>query len=315
MATERGSKGISLRRTIDHFDVITNLGEGAYGFVRLVKYKDDPNEKKYVLKYIVKNRVLQDGWIRDKALGGLIPLEVHILVQLMDHPHPNIVHLVEYFQDLDFFYIVMELHGFGMDLFDWIELKKNQTPPDAESDTITNATAITPLHEAEIKHLFRQICFSVRHLHSNGIVHRDIKDENVILDDSNHVQLIDFGSAAYIKPAKKFDTFYGTLDYAAPEVLTGHRYEGRPQDIWALGILLYTLIYKENPFYDIDEIISADLRIPFVSNEEALNMIKFILNRDVKKRPSIDEVLAHSWLVEEGGGSGGSNGGDEQKDN
>lgn len=139
----------------------------------------------------------------------------------------------------------MGLHGAGMDLFDYIELNSS-------------------INEREIKTIFRQVVEAVQHLHVNKIVHRDIKDENVILDENGTVQLIDFGSAAYLREGKKYDTFCGTLDYAAPEVLQGKKYDGPPQDIWALGILLYTLVYKENPFYNIDEILARELRVPFV---------------------------------------------------
>ena len=100
------------------------------------------------------------------------------------------------------------------------------------------------------------------------VVHRDVKDENVVLDGEGRVKLIDFGSAAYIKNGP-FDVFVGTIgesvymyvrplltisqDYAAPEVLQGKAYGGKEQDIWAMGILLYTIVYKENPFYNIGE--------------------------------------------------------------
>jgi serine/threonine protein kinase len=156
---------------------------------------------------------------------------------------------VDYFEDSDYYYIVMPLHGEGMDLFDYIELNDR-------------------IEESEIRRMFKQIAQGVCHLHDNKIVHRDIKDENVILDQANGgLRLIDFGSAAYLKPGRKYETFVGTLDYAAPEILRGHTYEGKPQDVWALGILLFTLVYRENPFYDIDEIMGRELRIPFVLSE------------------------------------------------
>lgn len=88
----------------------------------------------------------------------------------------------------------------------------------------------------------------------------------------------------------------GTLDYAAPEILQGQTYSGKPQDVWALGILLFTLIYRENPFYDIDEIMSRELRIPFVLSNDSVDLIRKMLERDVEKRIDIHKVLAHPWL-------------------
>jgi protein-serine/threonine kinase len=65
------------------------------------------------------------------------------------------------------------------------------------------------------------------------------------------------------KNGRSFSSFCGTLDYAAPEILNGYKYDGPPQDVWSMGILLYTLVYKENPFYNMDEIVGGNLRIPF----------------------------------------------------
>lgn len=85
------------------------------------------------------------------------------------------------------------------------------------------------------------------------------------------------------------------LDYAAPEVLAGKPYGGKEQDVWALGILLYTIIYKENPFYSIDEIMDRDLRVPYIISEDSIDLIKKMLNRNVPERLDIDQVLAHPW--------------------
>ncbi|OZJ02349.1 hypothetical protein BZG36_04388 [Bifiguratus adelaidae] len=271
----RNYSALTNSRSLDDYIILESLGQGAYGVVKLAYHKDDPSQTKVVIKYIIKSRILVDCWTRDRYLG-LIPLEIHILHTLRRIPHPNIVTMNDYFEDEDHYYVEMNLHGNGMDLFDYIELNEGMS-------------------EREIKHMFRQIASAVQHLHKNGIVHRDIKDENVTLDEKGNAQLIDFGSAAYLKKGKKYDTFCGTLDYAAPEVLQGKKYEGPPQDIWALGILLYTLIYKENPFYNIDEIIARELQMPYVLCED---LIKRMLNRDVEKRPSIDQVLSHPWLTD-----------------
>ncbi|KAF9403447.1 hypothetical protein BGX21_004208 [Mortierella sp. AD011] len=261
--------------SIADYDILDSLGQGAYGQVKLCCLRNGSN--KVVMKYIVKSRILVDCWMNDRVLG-MIPMEVSIMHTLRMIPHPNIVHMTDFFEDEEYYYVEMTLHGTGMDLFDYIELTPYMT-------------------EDEIRAIFKQVCDAINHLHSNKIVHRDIKDENVILDQKGNIQLIDFGSSAYLKEGKKFDTFCGTLDYAAPEVLTGKKYEGRKQDIWALGILLYTLIYKENPFYNIDEILSRDLRVPFVLSEDSIGLIRLMLSRDIEKRPFIEEVLAHPWMT------------------
>jgi PAS domain-containing protein/tRNA A-37 threonylcarbamoyl transferase component Bud32 len=273
MATELTLPTEQGKKSIRDFQVLETLGEGAYGFVKLAQLKGE----KVVIKYVIKSRILADTWVRDRAMG-LVPMEIHVLDYLRKHPHPCIVRMMDYFEDDEYYYIQQAIHGYGMDLFDYIEY--NQT-----------------MSEVEIKHIFHQVALAVNHLHQRGIVHRDIKDENLILDEHNNVQLIDFGSSAYSKEGRLFDTFCGTLDYASPEVLTGHRYSGLPQDIWSLGILLYTMTYKENPFYNIDEIISRPLRIPWVMSDDNINLIQFMLNRDVKKRPTIVEVLRHPWLA------------------
>ena len=65
--------------------------------------------------------------------------------------------------------------------------------------------------------------------------------------------------------------------------------------MWALGILLYTIIYKENPFYSIDEIMDHDLRVPYVMSEASIDLVRLMLNRDVDLRSTISEVLEHRW--------------------
>jgi len=87
------------------------------------------------------------------------------------------------------------------------------------------------------------------------------------------------------------------LDYAAPEVLAGKPYRGKEQDVWALGILLYTIIYKENPFYSIDEIMDRDLRVPYVMSQDSIDLIRAMLDRDVDSRIDIEQVIQHPWCL------------------
>lgn len=283
------------KTTIDDYTILEDMGQGAYGQVKLARHKTTGN--KVVLKYVTKRRILVDTWTRDRKLGT-VPLEIHVLNYLRnpEFRHPNIVEMEGFFEDDINYYIEMAPHGLpGMDLFDYIELRAN-------------------MDEAECRSIFVQVANAVHFLHTKAlVVHRDIKDENVILDGEGNIKLIDFGSAAYIKSGP-FDVFVGTigksfsiridnpnemlikfLDYAAPEVLAGKPYGGKEQDVWALGILLYTIVYKENPFYSIDEIMDRDLRIPFILSEDSIDLIRCMLNRDVSQRYTIEQVLEHPW--------------------
>ncbi|EPE10249.1 serine threonine-protein kinase ppk6 [Ophiostoma piceae UAMH 11346] len=267
------------KKTIDDFVILEEMGQGAYGQVKLAQERG--TNHRVVIKYVTKKRILMDTWTRDRRLGT-VPLEIHVLDYLRSKDngrlrHPNIVEMEDFFEDDVNYYIEMKPHGLpGMDLFDYIELRTN-------------------MEERECRSIFVQVAQAVHHLHTKAlVVHRDIKDENVILDGEGNIKLIDFGSAAYIRSGP-FDVFVGTIDYAAPEVLAGQPYRGKEQDVWALGILLYTIIYKENPFYSIDEIMDRDLRIPYTVSDDSIDLIRGMLDRDVNKRITIDQVLEHPW--------------------
>lgn len=181
------------KRTINDYVIMEEMGQGAYGQVKLARLKKQPN-KKMVLKYVTKKRILVDTWTRDRRLGT-VPLEIHVLDFLRrdGYKHPNIVEMEGFFEDDINYYIEMIPHGLpGMDLFDYIELKAT-------------------MDESECRNIFKQVTSAIHHLHTKAlVVHRDIKDENVVLDGEGRIKLIDFGSAAYIKNGP-FDVFVGTI--------------------------------------------------------------------------------------------------------
>jgi protein-serine/threonine kinase len=181
------------KKTIDDFIILEEMGSGAYGQVKLGRYKKN-NSRKMVLKYVTKRRILVDTWTRDRRLGT-VPLEIHVMDYLRrdGFKHPNIVEMVDFFEDDINYYIEMQPHGIpGMDLFDYIELRTN-------------------MEEGECRSIFKQVVSAIHHLHTTAlVVHRDIKDENVVLDGEGKIKLIDFGSAAYIKNGP-FDVFVGTI--------------------------------------------------------------------------------------------------------
>jgi serine/threonine protein kinase len=164
-----------------------------------------------IIKLIIKLRILADCWNKHRVLGA-IPVEIHVLDHLrrtpyvellpplpIDRPapstgHPNICIILDFFEDPEHWYLCMAEFGQGLDLFDYVD-----KAPDG-------------LALAESQSFLTQIARAIAFLHMHGIVHRDIKDENIILDGEGRVQLVDFGSAAYIKEGRKFDTFSGTLE-------------------------------------------------------------------------------------------------------
>ncbi len=88
--------------------------------------------------------------------------------------------------------------------------------------------------------------------------------QNVVVDEKYRVKLIDFGSASRIPKdsSKYFDRFSGTLHFASPEILRGKPYRGPEADIWALGVLLYTILFNETPYRSLDDIVRNDIRLP-----------------------------------------------------
>ncbi|KAG7724765.1 hypothetical protein KL933_004587 [Ogataea haglerorum] len=265
-------------KKITDFTVIKNLGQGAYGKVVLAQHKEDPTYR-LVIKAIFKERILVDTWVRDRNLGT-IPSEIQIMNYINSDPHPNVMRIVDFFEDDRCYYLETPQHGdpAAVDLFDLIEVKSDMT-------------------ELECQYIFFQCCSALAHLHAHGVVHRDIKDENIIVDKDYVVKLIDYGSAAYTKNGP-FGVFVGTIDYAAPEVLNGQPYEGKPQDVWAMGVLLYTLVFKENPFCNVDEIMDGGFKFPAFHevSESCVDLIRMIMVKDVAQRPSMNDILQHPWL-------------------
>jgi serine/threonine protein kinase len=259
--------------SINDYQILDTLGKGSCGFVKLAKRKSDG--KNVIIKYVVKSLVLDGCWTREDNVK--IPTEIHILKYITENfPHPYVLRLLNTWEDNYYYYLEFDSQN-SIDLFECIDNRRFTT-------------------EAQVKKIFYRIVQGVQHLHHINIVHRDIKDENILIRDDDTVEIIDFGSSAYVKEGKKFDKFCGTGGYAAPEVLSGQKYDGPPQDIWSLGILLYTMIYGSNPFRTLDQIITSEVQFPVIVSSGSHDLMCQMLNRDFQKRPNIDEVINHPWF-------------------
>lgn len=104
------------------------------------------------------------------------------------------------------------------------------------------------LKEEEAKAIFKEIMVALSYCHRKSIAHRDIKLENILLDENNHVKLIDFGFSTCIPNDKKIKMFCGTPSYMAPEIVSKVEYAGPPADIWASAVLLFALLNGSFPF-------------------------------------------------------------------
>lgn len=168
-----------------------------------------------------------------------------------------------------------------VDLFEYIETHPN-------------------LKDSEIIDIFSQICAAVQFLHEHGIVHRDIKDENILIDTrGGKVKLIDFGTAAFISDnnGNLFKEYVGTFAYAPVEALRGLEYDGFKQDIWCLGIVLYTLAYGCVPFNSAKEAMQGFLRLPIPRPPELVSLLRKMLDPKPENRPSIDLILSTLYLI------------------
>ncbi|CDZ97048.1 kinase-like protein [Phaffia rhodozyma] len=225
--------------------------------------------------------------------------------------HPNVCTIIDFFEDREYYFIVMPRFGIGQDLFDRVEGEPDGLPA------------------FEVRSLLGQICDGIAFLHYQGIVHRDIKDENVILDGLGHAQLIDFGSSAHWKPGRMWDTFSGTLDYASPEILRGEKYSGKEQDVWALGVVAYVLLVGETPFVSSEEAmvglqvgskVESCLRERCFGGKDggetgkepggggalgdAMDWVERACEVDLKDRPTAAQLLEHRFLKGNGGWTG-----------
>uniref|UniRef100_H2ZHI2 non-specific serine/threonine protein kinase n=1 Tax=Ciona savignyi TaxID=51511 RepID=H2ZHI2_CIOSA len=258
---------------MEHYDITKAVGNGAFGFVRMTTRKEDG--KKFVVKFIRKEKVLDECWVEDDKCGSVIPLEISLLTRFN---HPHIVQVLEYFENNDFFSMLMPMHGTkGFDLFEFIDREPK-------------------LDEALASYIFRQIASAVDFLHQEGVVHRDIKDENVIIDEYFQCKLIDFGSASFYQPGKTFSTFCGTIEYCSPEVLLGNSYQGPELEMWALGVTLYTLVFGENPFLTAEDTIEAVLKPPNKLSDELMFIIQWLLQPVPEHRCTMYDLLDDPWV-------------------
>lgn len=162
------------------------------------------------------------------------------------------------------------------------------------------------LSEDESRSIFRQVVDAIRYCHHKNVVHRDIKLENILVDDKRMIKLIDFGYpysinnspprfSIAIDPATKLNVFCGTPSYMAPEIVNKVQYSF-PADVWALGILLFKMITGAFPFRGTDDkelyrkINSGKIEFPSTVTPSAKSLIQRLLRVNQADRPTAKDV-------------------------
>ena len=263
------------------YEVGATVGVGGFAVVK--KARDKETNQQLAVKIVDRSRYSTG----DNSLAR----EIEVLTKIS---HPNCIKLYAVYLTERKVYIVTELVD-GGELLDRVTEKGNYTEDDAG-------------------HLFRQILSGVAYLHSQGIVHRDLKLENLIMEndrDDSLVKIADFGLSKFFDRETLLQTMCGSPQYVAPEVLSVgsdgvHDYTPAV-DMWSLGVILFILLSGYSPFdddndhelfqkiksgkYDDDDPIWDNI------SDEAKDLSFSLLSVDVSKRPTAHEALKHPWLA------------------
>jgi len=260
------------------FSISGELGEGTYSKVKQASWnKEEGCTLKIALKIINKKTAPKD------FLEKFLPREMEVMKQIK---HPNLIRLFELFQISSKLYFVLEWAGHG-DLLQYIRL-------------------CGPLKDETCRLFFQQLCSGVRYLHDIGIVHRDLKCENILLTKKQVVKIADFGFARLIGARDLSKTYCGSAAYAAPELLQGIPYHGPIADLWSLGVILYIMACASMPFRDSSiKVLLKDqkesLHIPSSQIKEFSPILRDLLSKtmefDLAKRYDMSKITSHPWYV------------------
>ncbi|XP_042167540.1 hormonally up-regulated neu tumor-associated kinase homolog A isoform X1 [Oncorhynchus tshawytscha] len=264
-------------KRVGNYLIGRKLGEGSFAKVREGLHA--MTGEKVAVKVIDKRKAKKDSYVTKN-----LRREGHIQQMIR---HPNITQLLDILETENSYYLVMELCP-GGNIMNRIYDKKK-------------------LDERETQKYVRQLVMAVEHLHRAGVVHRDLKIENLLLDEQDSIKLIDFGlsnCAGILGYSDPFSTQCGSPAYAAPELLSRKKY-GPKVDVWSIGVNMYAMLTGSLPFtvepFSLralhQKMVDKDMNpLPPSLSTAAICLLKKLLEPDPAKRPNIHQVMVDSWL-------------------
>ncbi|GAA6034859.1 hypothetical protein JCM8097_009335 [Rhodosporidiobolus ruineniae] len=264
-----------------HFYLLRSVGKGAFGKVRVVQHKK--TKALYALKYINKARIA-----KQRAVNNII--QERRLLEEIDSPF--VCNLRFAFQDDENLFMVLDLMLGG--------------------DLRFHLDRLGSMKEDVVKFYVAEMALALGDLHKRGIVHRDIKPDNILLDEKGHAHLTDFNIAVHFTERRALTSVAGSMAYMAPEVLAKRGYFATV-DWWSLGVVTYELLFGKRPYRGktnstlTSAILKDQIRFPENAAEivspEGLDLIKGLLQRDPKKRlgckgtGGLEAFKRHPWFA------------------
>jgi serine/threonine protein kinase len=259
------------RVTLEDFEILCVLGRGSYGKVFQVKKK--ATGRIYAMKVLLKEEVIEKDTIESTN-------SERMLLETVDCPF--VVTLRFAFQTPAKLYLILD-YVHGGDMFARLEKAPGYK-----------------LSVDEVRFYAAQLVVTYEYLHNHSIIYRDLKPENILIDETGYVRLTDFGFAKKIH-GDHTDTFCGTVDYMAPEIVM-KRGHGKASDWWSLGVVMYEMLCGRPPYQGnnrkqtINNIMSKKLNFPSYIGHETRSILKGLMNRTTHKRLKLLQVLSHPFF-------------------